>query len=157
MAYDKVIDSALLNAGMTATADAIRAKTGRTDPIVWEAENGFKSAVEGIQTEPEDAIVEVIANQNVFYMPGASDHIQIEAPGSQIFSNLKVGDTMLLRALTTTTTTTTPNLKYSAIGAKITRHVFYLRAYSSVTQIRYTHVYMFVVSIEKPNATITIG
>lgn len=49
MALDKVIDSALLDAGMQATADAIREKTGSTDPIVWDSANGFKTAVEGIQ------------------------------------------------------------------------------------------------------------
>lgn len=49
MAFDKVVDSALLDAGMQATADAIREKTGSTDPIVWDSANGFKTAVEGIQ------------------------------------------------------------------------------------------------------------
>lgn len=48
MAYDKVIDSTLLNAGMTATANAIRAKTGGTTSIKWDAANGFKAAVEEI-------------------------------------------------------------------------------------------------------------
>lgn len=49
MAFDKVIDSATLDAGMTATANAIREKTGGIDPIVWDAVNGFKAAVEGIE------------------------------------------------------------------------------------------------------------
>lgn len=48
MAFDKVIDSAALDAGMTATANAIREKTGSTDPIVWDVSNGFKTAVKGI-------------------------------------------------------------------------------------------------------------
>lgn len=51
MAYDKVIDSSALDAGMTATANAIRAKTGGSSPIAWDHENGFKAAVEGISTE----------------------------------------------------------------------------------------------------------
>lgn len=51
MAFDKVIDSAALNAGMTATANAIREKTGRAAPITWDSANGFKAAVEGIDTE----------------------------------------------------------------------------------------------------------
>ena len=50
MAFDKVIDSAKLDAGMTATANAIREKTGGNAPIVWDEANGFKNAVEGIQT-----------------------------------------------------------------------------------------------------------
>lgn len=50
MAYDKVVDSAKLDAGMTATANAIRAKTGGTEKIPWDSATGFKTAVEEIQT-----------------------------------------------------------------------------------------------------------
>lgn len=46
MALDKVIDSAVLDAGMTAVADAIRAKAGTTDPLAWP--DGFKAAIEAI-------------------------------------------------------------------------------------------------------------
>ena len=49
MALDKVIDSAALDAGMTLVANAIRGKTGTTDPLLWP--DGFKTAVDGIQTE----------------------------------------------------------------------------------------------------------
>ena len=48
MAFDKVVDSAALDAGMKFVADAIRAKTGTTDLLAWP--DGFKAAVEGIQT-----------------------------------------------------------------------------------------------------------
>lgn len=51
MAFDKVIDSAALDAGMTATANAIRKKTGSNSPIEWDLSNGFKSAVEVIDTD----------------------------------------------------------------------------------------------------------
>ena len=51
MAYDKVVDSALLDAGMTATANAIRAKTGSVFSIEWNEETGFKAAIEEIDTE----------------------------------------------------------------------------------------------------------
>ena len=51
MAYDKVVDSALLDAGMTATANAIRAKTGNVFSIEWDEETGFKAAIEEIDTE----------------------------------------------------------------------------------------------------------
>ena len=54
MALDKVIDSALLDAGMQATADAIREKTGSTDPITWDSADGFKTAIAGIQAGGED-------------------------------------------------------------------------------------------------------
>ena len=48
MAFDKVVDSAVLDAGMKSVADAIRAKAGTTDLLEWP--DGFKAAVEGIQT-----------------------------------------------------------------------------------------------------------
>ena len=48
MAFDKVVDSAVLDAGMKSVADAIRAKAGTTDLLAWP--DGFKAAVEGIQT-----------------------------------------------------------------------------------------------------------
>ena len=48
MALDKVVDSAMLDAGMKSVADAIRAKAGTTDLLAWP--DGFKTAVEGIQT-----------------------------------------------------------------------------------------------------------
>lgn len=46
MALDKVVDSAALDAGMTAVADAIRAKAGTTNTLVWP--DGFKAAINGI-------------------------------------------------------------------------------------------------------------
>ena len=48
MAFDKVVDSAVLDAGMKSVADAIRAKAGTTDLLEWP--DGFKAAVDGIQT-----------------------------------------------------------------------------------------------------------
>ena len=48
MALDKVVDSAVLDAGMKSVADAIRAKAGITNQLVWP--EGFKTAVDGIQT-----------------------------------------------------------------------------------------------------------
>ena len=37
MAYDKVVDSAALDAAMTYTANRIRNKTGGTDQIAWDS------------------------------------------------------------------------------------------------------------------------
>ena len=48
MAYDKVVDSAALDAAMTYTANCIRAKTGGTDQIVWDSAKGFGDAVDSI-------------------------------------------------------------------------------------------------------------
>lgn len=50
MAYDKVIDSSKLNAALTATANAIRGKTGGTAQIPWNESTGFASAVGEIET-----------------------------------------------------------------------------------------------------------
>ena len=47
MALDKVIDSAVLDAGLTSVADAIRAKGGTSEQMDFPG--GFVSAVEGIQ------------------------------------------------------------------------------------------------------------
>lgn len=48
MAYDKVVDSAALDAAMTYTANRIRAKTGGTDQIAWDSAKGFGDAVDAI-------------------------------------------------------------------------------------------------------------
>lgn len=60
MAYDKVVDSAKLDAGMTATANAIRAKTGGTSAIPWEETTGFADAVGDI-SQAEDLSEELSA------------------------------------------------------------------------------------------------
>lgn len=46
MAFDKVVDSAALDAGMTGVADAIRAKAGTTEPLAWP--DGYISAIAAI-------------------------------------------------------------------------------------------------------------
>ena len=48
MAYDKVVDSAALDAAMTYTANRIRNKTGGTDQIAWDSVKGFGDAVDAI-------------------------------------------------------------------------------------------------------------
>lgn len=50
MAYDKVVDSAALDAAMTYTANRIRAKTGGTDQIAWDSAKGFGDAVDAISS-----------------------------------------------------------------------------------------------------------
>lgn len=54
MAYDKVVDSTVLNAGLTQIAEAIRAETGTGGTLAFPS--GFVSAVEGLSsggaTEP---------------------------------------------------------------------------------------------------------
>lgn len=48
MAYDKVVDSAQLDGAMTSTANAIRAKSGGSGNIPWNAATGFADAVAAI-------------------------------------------------------------------------------------------------------------
>ena len=48
MAYDKIVDSAALDAAMTYTANRIRNKTGGTDQIAWDSAKGFGDAVDAI-------------------------------------------------------------------------------------------------------------
>lgn len=50
MAYDKVVDSAALDAAMTYTANRIRNKTGGTDQIMWDSTKGFGDAVDAISS-----------------------------------------------------------------------------------------------------------
>lgn len=62
MAYDKVVDSATLDAAMTYTANRIRNKTGGTDQIAWDSAKGFGDAVDaitggGADHSVEDAII----------------------------------------------------------------------------------------------------
>jgi hypothetical protein len=53
MAYDKIVDSAKLDGAMTATADAIRGKTGKSADIPWNESTGFASEIASITTETE--------------------------------------------------------------------------------------------------------
>ena len=48
MAYDKVVDSAQLDAALTYTANRIRNKTGDTNQIMWDSAKGFGDAVDAI-------------------------------------------------------------------------------------------------------------
>ena len=50
MAYDKVVDSAALDAAMTYTANRIRNKTGGTNQITWDSAKGFGDAVDAISS-----------------------------------------------------------------------------------------------------------
>lgn len=50
MAFDKVIDSAALDAAMTYTANRIRNKTGGTNQIAWDSAKGFGDAVDAISS-----------------------------------------------------------------------------------------------------------
>lgn len=50
MAFDTVIDKAQFESALTASANAIREKTGSTDSIEWLADKGFADAIGAIET-----------------------------------------------------------------------------------------------------------
>lgn len=50
MPYDAVVDKARLNGAMTATAEAIRSKTGSADAVTWDPDTGFRDEVDKIST-----------------------------------------------------------------------------------------------------------
>ena len=63
MAYDKVIDSAKLESAITATADAIRAKTGSAEKIPWDESQGMAGAVRDIATGVQPSgTLEIVEN-----------------------------------------------------------------------------------------------
>nr|DAG02135.1 MAG TPA: hypothetical protein [Myoviridae sp. ct4uh47] len=64
MAYDKVVDSTKLDAGLTEVANAIRAKGGTTGQLAFPA--GFKAAVEALPAGGADGIK--IIKQNLIDM-----------------------------------------------------------------------------------------
>ena len=91
MAYDKVVDSAFLEAGLTLVGDSIRAKGGTSAKL--EFPNGMKAAVEAIDTsedldevlDEQDSIIDQIqaalegkagvvayVENGVLYLPNAT-------------------------------------------------------------------------------------
>ena len=78
MALDKVVDSAVLDAGMTVVADAIRAKAGITDQLVWP--EGFKTAVDGIQTGGSGSTSEPLDPVEVYNNTRPSDWLTMPTP-----------------------------------------------------------------------------
>lgn len=59
MAIDKVVDSAQLDAAMTATANAIRTQGGTTAQIQWKQSNGFADAI-GMLSNIKLASIEIV-------------------------------------------------------------------------------------------------
>lgn len=93
MAFDKVIDSTKLFAGMTATANAIRGKTGGTNSIEWNESTGFKAAVEGIQSGGNDfKVTEITMGVSVTNTKDAATYIDpmVKDGTSTVILNKKV-------------------------------------------------------------------
>ena len=60
MALDKAVDSAQLNADLTAVADAIRTKGGTSEQLAFP--DGFVTAIQAIQTGPELQIIVTVTS-----------------------------------------------------------------------------------------------
>lgn len=50
MSYDKVVDSTKLDGALSATADAIRTKSGKSGAVLWDMDEGFSEAFDAIKT-----------------------------------------------------------------------------------------------------------
>lgn len=95
MAFDKVVDSAALDAAMTYTANRIRNKTGGADQIAWDSAKGFGDAVDAIGSGGGSSGVDEnwkYSNKMVFTnvsAPELGDTFEVTMPPNQTdFSNV---------------------------------------------------------------------
>ena len=61
MGTKKIVDAERLNGAMTASADAIRAKTGGTADIPWDMDTGFAGAIGTIPTGGSDPVIQPLS------------------------------------------------------------------------------------------------
>lgn len=87
MAFDTVVDGVKLNGAMTATANAIRDKSGSAEQLVWDQNTGFKSAVDALQLSP-----------SVFSSPEEKDINFFDYDGTLLYS-YTIDDALELTAL----------------------------------------------------------
>ena len=66
MGYDRLVDSAKHDAALTATANAIRAKSGNTAKISWNATTGFASAIAAIASGSRVATGSFLSNEYTY-------------------------------------------------------------------------------------------
>lgn len=146
MAFDKLIDSAKFDAAMTASADAIRAKTGGTAKIPWDETTGLASAIEGITFKTQSKSVTPKASSQTIkpdsgynglsqvIVNGDSDLIAANiAKGVNIFgvtgtleSGGKIAEGSFMPAQYSNTSIYSHPVTISGLGFKPTRVIFYV-------------------------------
>ena len=85
MALDKVVDSAVLDAGMLSVADAIRAKAGDADPLAWP--DGFAAAISGIETGGGGGGVS-LADVDVYVADFYTDEVAVTAGALDVYKRI---------------------------------------------------------------------
>ena len=91
MPYDTVVDKAKLEAAITATADAIRAKSGDSSLIPWDTSTGFADAVAGLTA---GGAAEIIAHADI------PDYVKAEALRvAQKVQSVRMDDSIVFLAM----------------------------------------------------------
>lgn len=90
MAFDKVVDSAALDAEMTATAAAIREKGGTTTAIQWVDGLGFANAVKSLPTSAVGYELVKVASVTVSYTA-----VTVDLTGYPRWKELTANDILL--------------------------------------------------------------
>ena len=81
MPLDRVVDSAVLDGAMTATANAIREKTGSTERIAWDETKGFTAPVDEVYEAGRKAADE--AFWNIILCTASEKRLPIQAGASR--------------------------------------------------------------------------
>lgn len=128
MAYDKVVDSAALDAAMTYTANRIRNKTGGTDQIAWDSAKGFGDAVDAISSgggnpfEVFESLESFRLSNNITFTEFVANIPNVTSL-SRSFSNARY--TPLSRIeLTVSNKLTDINFMFGNAGSRVTEIVF---------------------------------
>lgn len=127
MAFDKVVDSAQLDAAMTYTANRIRNKTGDTNQIVWDSAKGFGDAVDAISSggnpfEVFEYLETFRLSNNITFTEFVANIPNVTSL-SRSFANINY--TPLTRIeLTVSGKLTDLNLMFGNVGSRVTEIVF---------------------------------
>ena len=140
MAYDKVVDSAALDAAMTYTANRIRNKTGGTDQIMWDSTKGFGDAVDAISSgggNPFEALkyLETFRLSNNITFTEFVANIPNVTSLSKSFSNVRTAPLSRIE-LTVSNKLTDINFMFGNAGSRVTEVVF-KGDFSKVTNVAY--------------------